>query len=915
MSLRLLLRVARRDAARSRGRSLLVVAMVALPVLGLTAGDVLAWSVRLDPSERVERRLGATSAELRVVDPTGGPVLQLPGAGQWTSPPDAPTGTLPAATAWQRAAALLPPGSTASPTRSGSALLATRAGQAQSPVAEIDTRLPALRPLLLVRRGRLPLAAGEAAVSPQVLSRTGVRVGGTLRLLDPARELTVVGVATGYGPAYGLGITTLPGQVLPATTLPDRLLVTTPRPVSWAEVQRWSATGVVTYSRAVVLHPPADAAVPAYRLVGSGSTNRDVVTLAVGATLVVVLAALEVVLLAGAAFAVGARRQARALALVEAAGGEPRHVRGVVLAGGAVLGAVAGVLGSALGVATGSAVLAWMRRAEYGGVPGHVELRPLELAAIALLGVLTGVAAALLPARAAARQDVVAVLAGRRPLPPLRRRVPVTGLVLCVLGAVVAALGSALGLAVAHSSAAGGPRRYAAAGLIAGGAGLTELGLVLASGAVVALLGRVATRLPVAPRLALRDAARQRSRTAPAVAAVLTAVTGACAVVLVAASVQDRGRRSYVPDAPVGTALVQLRTYVDDGAGGTRELVHDPARVQDVLRQQLGATTSAVVGEVVDPRCRADGSDCRSVEVQRAPADRCPQEDGARQDPRDPRCAGGWAIAGGSLPVVATGDARAVAAITGRPSDATDPAVQRALADGGAVVFRRVGTGDPYLGKGGRLWVGVDRPDGSALGDAPVPAVVVPVTSTAPAALLGPRLVASLGMAGRPSQVLASGPQPPSAAQEDAARAALATAASPGYLEVERGWHGTLGYLLVALVLAAGLVVLGASWVTTGLAQADSRADSATLAAVGADPGVRRRVSAAQALAVSGTGTLLGVLAGFVPALAFVGQDESLRTVVPWAPLLVLLLGVPVVAALTSGLATRGRLQLQRRVA
>ena len=51
--------------------------------------------------------------------------------------------------------------------------------------------------------------------------------------------------------------------------------------------------------------------------------------------LVVVMALIEVVLLAGPAFAVGARRQSRSLALMAATGGTPAQARRVVMAGAA----------------------------------------------------------------------------------------------------------------------------------------------------------------------------------------------------------------------------------------------------------------------------------------------------------------------------------------------------------------------------------------------------------------------------------------------------------------------------------------------------------------------------------------------------------------------------------------------------
>ena len=62
--------------------------------------------------------------------------------------------------------------------------------------------------------------------------------------------------------------------------------------------------------------------------------------------LIGVMALLEVVLLAGPAFAVGARRQSRSLALIAANGGTPSQSRRVVLGTAVVIGAVAGIVGA-----------------------------------------------------------------------------------------------------------------------------------------------------------------------------------------------------------------------------------------------------------------------------------------------------------------------------------------------------------------------------------------------------------------------------------------------------------------------------------------------------------------------------------------------------------------------------------------
>ena len=101
------------------------------------------------------------------------------------------------------------------------------------------------------------------------------------------------------------------------------------------------------------------------------------------------------------------------------------------------------------------------------------------------------------------------------------------------------------------------------------------------------------------------------------------------------------------------------------------------------------------------------------------------------------------------------------------------------------------------------------------------------------------------------------------------------------YLSVERGYDSEYGLGLLALVAGAGVITLGAAGIATGLAQADARADHATLAAVGAAPRLRRTLAAAQALSISGLGTALGVAAGFVPAVALIAALPGLDLVDP----------------------------------
>ena len=122
------------------------------------------------------------------------------------------------------------------------------------------------------------------------------------------------------------------------------------------------------------------------------------------ATLIGGMALLEIVLLAGPAFAVSARRQRRELALVAAVGGPRQDLRNVVLSKGIVLGVIGGMLSVFVAVALTAIGIATLGR-YVNAIPGHFDVRPVELLALALVSLTTALAAAVFPARGAARTD------------------------------------------------------------------------------------------------------------------------------------------------------------------------------------------------------------------------------------------------------------------------------------------------------------------------------------------------------------------------------------------------------------------------------------------------------------------------------------------------------------------------------
>src|SRR5690348_12394120 len=69
------LRIARRDSLRSKGRSILVLVMIALPVLAVSAADVVYKTSDVNSIESLDRRLGGADARVSV-DPYTTKVVQ-----------------------------------------------------------------------------------------------------------------------------------------------------------------------------------------------------------------------------------------------------------------------------------------------------------------------------------------------------------------------------------------------------------------------------------------------------------------------------------------------------------------------------------------------------------------------------------------------------------------------------------------------------------------------------------------------------------------------------------------------------------------------------------------------------------------------------------------------------------------------
>ncbi|WP_433164256.1 FtsX-like permease family protein [Kribbella sp. CA-247076] len=872
------LRIARRTTRRSLGRTFLVAALIGLPVLAATwMGVVLQTS---SPTGETLARLSLGQADARI-DVTPYAKLQpqdLPPVLGSAEPPPAegaeqpvrtpatfdPQPLLPAGSVLARLVTEVGTADVQGPSTTSSVTVLT--GDAASPLAKDTIRLD---------EGRFPSSPAEVAISPALAKYLGLRdlTGATARSAD-GTSYPVVGLVRPANNPQARTVLATPGTSLVTVdpTASVRYLVDLPDAVDGGALAGpLRDRGLFLLPRANIVDPPPEV---------YGTQSGDLGPYAAMA-LAISFGVLEIVLLAGTAFAVGARRQTRELGLVMAAGGTARDVRRIVL----LQGLFAGVVGVTGGLLLATVVLLagkpwWERMNSTLFLSWQVPW--VSVIVIAVLGVLAGLAAAVVPAVSAGRQAPLAALAGRFAATTGKAKIRKPAVLMVVAGVALVVAGSGM-LASALAEA----RRtvpesagYQASATPTGPIALVLLGITAVIAGLVWMLPNLvgklaglAGHLPLSGRLAVRDAARHRHRTGPATAAIMMAVAGTAAVAFAGSNAIAADAKEYVPQGLSGNATVQF------DLGGSGSVPYSPATEQRVAAL-LPVERTYRFGTLTVPGAKPVGEY-------------------------------------GYVPTIFARAPETTLGESGINLIVTEPAyveqfagLERAAAElrAGKIVLPR---GD--LTTKDTVELISDTPTGGKKIDRH-PAVhaggIPRIAYLRESGLISPEAAAKVG-AVRVVQVEYALSRTPSGDELDAAHRLLGR---DDLLTVEQGYRSPARAFLIGIITAATVVTLLGVAISVSLSAAEGRADLATLAAIGAQPRRRRNLAAAQAWVLGQLGCVLGVGVGALYGYTAHAAFGSPRFMVPWLEIGAIVLVVPLFAGLLAWLMTRSRLPMVSRI-
>lgn len=916
--LRVSARLARRAVRRTRRSSILVVAMIALPVAALAAGAIVAQSTIATPAQKADAELGASASYVRIVQGADPSLWQAADEPNWYEiERDAQTGE-PVNTQGEMLSdptSLLPTGTRMLPISDlHSVRTRTATGIGAVLVSVGDAWDQALEGRYEIASGTAPKAPGEVMATRAALERLGAGIGDTVELIEPAYTATITGILDSHAVPQAREIVFVPWAdaaafaIDPTTVrwyLPELAL-------RWEPItQELNPKGVVAISRALVLDPPADSL--GYQRFGPDPATIALLTvMGMGAA----FAAYQVILLAGAAFAVSARRQRQALATAASVGAAPAELRRVVILQGTLLGLIGGIAGLSLGALAAWGVLAVFEASDRTAFAGY-NVPWWLLALVLVFAVVVGTLAALLPARGAAGADVLSALRGARKPQQLRVSRPVWGSVLLVVGfglAILGAVWAAINSQIdTRTLTANSPMRWLPFVAIVVGPILAQIGVMLAGAWLLYIISRMLARVGLGARLASRDAAANASRSVPAFASIAAAVFLSVFAGCMIGSAFAQLERNHLYQAPLGSAYGSvwaadpverdvhadrlrdefLQAGADDVGTVLRAATYNSSpETWKGPHPYVSFPESALCADTVD----LDGC---PIAIQRSYSN---MHEIAIVAPEDLSTVLGVALPEQTLQAFAEGTV-----LSAIPQMVENGQIELGFWDLDEIWSDSESTGPSVF------WQGREYAESWHV----LPAEVIETKVDNYLVVLSPATAETLGIAWLPFDVIGSFREPPRARTLDAINQIGQSSGDAFFwVTIEDGpdqpWPW---YLLVAGV--AGVLVIGASAVSIGLARFDGRADDATLAAVGGGRGIRRSISFWQAIVITGVGTLCGVITGILPAWGVVHSTFGALRVedFPWLLVVGITVGLPLAVAAGAWLLSPRPAVLTRRTA
>ena len=582
-----------------------------------------------------------------------------------------------------------------------------------------------------------------------------------------------------------------------------------------------------------------------------------------------VLGMLLIALVGVGGFTVLAQRRLRAIGMLAAQGATQRHIRLVVRANGAATGIVGAIAGAALGFL---AWLAYRPQAENSAhhVMGVFQLPWTVIGISMALAIIATYFAASRPAKTIAKVPVVAALAGRPPAPKKTRHLAIP-IGICFLVGAFLLLGAA-----GATAGSGGGQNNGTLELAVGFITLT-VAIVLLAPALLSVVAAAGRRSPVAIRLALRDLARYRARSGPALAAISLS-TLIAVIICVASAARFANALDY---AGPNLSSNQLIVY-EPGNGNGRSAVPDnnPTAAQIAAAPKVAKDIAAELGT----------TSLIALETSNANLDHAAngRSWSGQIYVATPQLLSAFGIKQSQINPDAD-------ILTMRPGLSTMSLMQLTYGDqqGGGQTINGPGNGPNSANQ----W---PCPRGSCIANPPIQEISqLPSGTSAPNTVVTEHAITTLHLQ---KSVQTSGwlIQVPNGLTATQVTDAQRIAAAAGMGVETRNSIPSLAQIIDAATLFGIVLAIGILGLSVGLVRSEAARDLRTLSATGAGGSTRRTITATTAGALAFTGAVVGIVGGYLAAIGFFRSNSldglSSLTSIPVTNLLVILVGMPLAA-------------------